>query len=267
MTVGSGSTESSAGGLAEASPLVGLHACSVLFAVAVLVAAGCSATAPRGDGASPTTSPTAVPRPGDGSVRATAPGLLVEPPAEVASTAITELSGLAASVSLEGVLWGHNDSGAPATVYAIGADGSGRAAHQRRRRRGHRLGRHDAGPRSRRRLRGVLALRGRHRRQLQPTQSVTVYGFREPDPADGTATAFGVELVYPDGPHDAESLLSDPVSGDLFIVTKEQVNRREAEGLPSGSTASQTRTSPPQASANRSGWNGLARWIWARGVS
>jgi len=28
-------------------------------------------------------------------------------------------------------------------------------------------------------------------------------------------------FVYPDGPHDAEALLVDPASGELFIVTKE----------------------------------------------
>src|SRR2546429_179177 len=27
-------------------------------------------------------------------------------------------------------------------------------------------------------------------------------------------------FVYPDGPHDAEALLVDPVSGEIFIVTK-----------------------------------------------
>ena len=29
-----------------------------------------------------------------------------------------------------------------------------------------------------------------------------------------------LELTYPDTPHDAETLLVDPISGDLFIVTK-----------------------------------------------
>ena len=43
-----------------------------------------------------------------------------------------------------------------------------------------------------------------------------------PDPAGGTLT--GTEtfsLRYPDGPVDAESLLVDPRSGDLFIIDKE----------------------------------------------
>jgi len=38
---------------------------------------------------------------------------------------------------------------------------------------------------------------------------------------DRTVEAPTYELVYPDGPHDAESLLSDPRSGRLYVVVKE----------------------------------------------
>ena len=38
---------------------------------------------------------------------------------------------------------------------------------------------------------------------------------------DRTAEAPSFELVYPDGPHDAESLLADPRTGRLYVVTKE----------------------------------------------
>ena len=37
---------------------------------------------------------------------------------------------------------------------------------------------------------------------------------------DVEASPEAYELVYPDGPHDAEALLAHPVSGQLFIVTK-----------------------------------------------
>ncbi|GAB3861458.1 hypothetical protein GCM10028801_25650 [Nocardioides maradonensis] len=33
------------------------------------------------------------------------------------------------------------------------------------------------------------------------------------------------ELVYPDGPHDAETLLRNPVTGQLFVVSKEFIGR------------------------------------------
>jgi hypothetical protein len=51
--------------------------------------------------------------------------------------------------------------------------------------------------------------------------------YRVPEPAvvdsnemvdlDGVVA---LQMEYPDGPHDAETLLADPISGDLYIVTK-----------------------------------------------
>ena len=40
------------------------------------------------------------------------------------------------------------------------------------------------------------------------------------------ADAEEIRLTYPDGPHDAEALLIEPVTGDLFIVTKEKNGAR-----------------------------------------
>lgn len=42
---------------------------------------------------------------------------------------------------------------------------------------------------------------------------------------DKTVTAPTYELVYPDGPHDAETLLSDPATGRLYVVVKEFIGR------------------------------------------
>lgn len=42
---------------------------------------------------------------------------------------------------------------------------------------------------------------------------------------DKTVTAPTYELVYPDGPHDAETLLSDPATGRLYVVAKEFIGR------------------------------------------
>ena len=56
---------------------------------------------------------------------------------------------------------------------------------------------------------------------------VSVYRFPEPDVDPGktgvatdTAPAARFDLHYPDGPHDAETLLVHPRTGQLFIVTK-----------------------------------------------
>jgi hypothetical protein len=54
---------------------------------------------------------------------------------------------------------------------------------------------------------------------------VVVYRVREPDtlnlgdpPETGTVEPF--QLKYPDGRHDAEALIVDPVSGRLYVITK-----------------------------------------------
>jgi hypothetical protein len=61
---------------------------------------------------------------------------------------------------------------------------------------------------------------------------------------DKKTDASGVEefrLRYPDGPHDAEALLVDPTTGDVFIVVKEnhrtRLYRAGAESLRAGSPA------------------------------
>jgi PKD repeat protein len=51
---------------------------------------------------------------------------------------------------------------------------------------------------------------------------ISVWAAEEPDPRlDGTLTAMEMELTYPDGPHNAETLLVDPLTLDLYIVTKD----------------------------------------------
>lgn len=63
-------------------------------------------------------------------------------------------------------------------------------------------------------------------------RDVRVVRFPEPDlkGARGVqltvADAEEMRLVFPDGPHDAEALLVDPVSGNLFVVTKEKDRAR-----------------------------------------
>jgi hypothetical protein len=60
-----------------------------------------------------------------------------------------------------------------------------------------------------------------------------------------------IRLTYPDGPHDAEALFVDPVSGDLFIVTKEDGRARlytvGGAELRDGSSAKLTAVGKPDA--------------------
>ena len=138
---------------------------------------------------------------------------------------LQEASGLVASRAHPGVLWAHNDSGDGPYLYALTTDG---------------------------RHLGVFALSGAEARDWEdlaigpgPEAGVDylyagdigdnesqqdlkyVYRVAEPAvdtdqaPADTTLTGVStITLRYPDGPSDAETLLVDPLSGDLYVITK-----------------------------------------------
>ena len=61
---------------------------------------------------------------------------------------------------------------------------------------------------------------------------IRVVRFAEPQVSEARGGQIEVEaaeefrLTYPDGPHNAEALIVDPLNGDLFIVTKENRNAR-----------------------------------------
>lgn len=143
----------------------------------------------------------------------------------VQSPEVNEASGLAASIQNPGVLWVHNDSGDSPRVFAMRADGVVLATYT---------------------LTGASATDWEDMaRGPGPTPGVeylyladigdnpaarsfiTVYRVPEPlvDPdivgaEIDLAGAVALEMEYPVGAHDAETLLSDPLTGDLFVVTK-----------------------------------------------
>jgi hypothetical protein len=127
----------------------------------------------------------------------------------------SELSGLAQSRSQPGVLWTHNDSGDRPRIFALRPDGSvladldvpGAEA----------VDWEDIAIRGRELYLGDIGDNERSR------SSIDVYRVPEPRvPASGTtAPATRLQLRYPDGPHDAETLLVDPRSGDIAVVSKE----------------------------------------------
>jgi hypothetical protein len=134
---------------------------------------------------------------------------------------VKELSGIAASTRSPGVLWVHNDSGDSARIFAIGGNGRTRATYA--------LSGATAvdwediargpGPEGSSLFVGDIGDNGAARPEI------VVYRVREPEVGDdpANATLDGVDalhLRYPDGAHDAESLLVDPKSGELFVITK-----------------------------------------------
>jgi hypothetical protein len=59
-------------------------------------------------------------------------------------------------------------------------------------------------------------------------KSVTVYRIPEPSGPSATVRADAVyELTYPDGPHNAETLMVHPKTGDILIVTKAQKTKSQ----------------------------------------
>lgn len=144
---------------------------------------------------------------------------------------VTEASGLAASRNNRGVVWAHNDSGGEPSLYALGAAGQ---------------------------IRATLPVAGAVNVDWEDMArgpgpggapdwlyvgdigdneasrgSVRVYRVPEPDlggSASGAvlpaAPAAFVDLVYADGPRDAEALVVDPRNGDLFVITKREERSR-----------------------------------------
>lgn len=137
---------------------------------------------------------------------------------------IVETSGLAISRAHPDVLWLHNDSGDGARAFAIRTDGTT-------------LGQLE--------LSGALSLDwedialgpgpmdgvdylyiGDIGDNVMFRAYVTAYRVVEPDPrqlgAGAQLTATALDLHYPDGPHDAEAMMSDPRNGDLYLVSKSE---------------------------------------------
>lgn len=143
----------------------------------------------------------------------------------VTATTIDEASGLVASRANTGVLWVHNDSGDKARLFALS-------------KRGQLLGTYaldgaskgdfedlaaGPGPVADQQYLYVGDIGDNHARRA----SVVVYRGIEPSlsadqapPLEASIKVVPLLLRYPDGAHNAETLLVDPRQGDLYIVTK-----------------------------------------------
>jgi hypothetical protein len=147
----------------------------------------------------------------------------------VGDPTITEISGLVTSRRAPGVLWVHNDSGDDPRFYALDHSGTLLAT--------------------------ITLTDGKHRdwedMALGPGPAdgvdylylgdigdnkgkrdwIRVYRIAEPTVETGGGAGAGaaeraidrfdsLRMTYPDGPHDAETLLVDPVDGTLYVITK-----------------------------------------------
>lgn len=144
---------------------------------------------------------------------APAPGLFCE----IADKRIDESSGLAPSIRTAGEYWTHNDSGDTARFFRFGADGKITAEFRLTGAKAV-----DWEDMASARVRGVptllLADVGDNRARRE---GVTIYRLREPVGAGGDVKDFDtIEVRYADKPHDCETILVDPASGDIYLVAK-----------------------------------------------
>ncbi len=134
---------------------------------------------------------------------------------------LVELSGLAASRTQPGVIWAVQDSGNDPQLFALGLDGADL---------------------------GVVTVEGADNRDWEDIAAgpdgmlyiadigdnaerrpeVVIQVVAEPAVEPGaparlaasTPVVRSILVRYPDGPHDAEALVHDPLSGHLFVITK-----------------------------------------------
>ncbi len=142
---------------------------------------------------------------------------------------LDEVSGIAASQSNENVLWTHNDSGDKSNLYLIGLQGENYGTVKLKG-----VSNRDwediavsAGPEN-----GVsyvyIAETGDN---LSVYSDKTIYRIVEPDISNVSfpvtltiETVDAIRFEYPDGKKDAEALMVDPISKDIYIISKHEAN-------------------------------------------
>lgn len=134
---------------------------------------------------------------------------------------VNEVSGLVASSMHEGVLWAHNDSGDGPNLYAVvGETGTLRATItlQARARDWEDMSAGPCAPSDSTACLYVADFGDNDARY----SSITIYRLPEPALEDAVDVATeAMELVYPDGPRNAESMIVDE-SGTVWILSKER---------------------------------------------
>jgi hypothetical protein len=170
---------------------------------------------------------------------------------------LPELSGLAASRRHRGIYWAHNDSGHAFTVYALRENGTVVASFPILDVTAVDPEDIGVGPCTRIDHRTCIwiADTGDNLRSRTQAQIVRVI---EPDvlrsgPLIGQAFAF----TYPDGAHDAEALLVDPQTAEIYVVTKSIMSLGDAYRVDCTDPRRPTRATHVAALSSTSGFDAL----------
>lgn len=148
---------------------------------------------------------------------------------KIESREITESSGLVASRCNENVFWTHNDSGDGAFVFALNAKGEN-------------LGVYKITGAKNKDWEDIAAFKNAQGKcflylgdigdNKKAKSVLTIYRVREPKVSDAdknstrknpqaTDAAEAIKFEYPDAPHNAETLLVHPQTGDIYILSKD----------------------------------------------
>ena len=136
---------------------------------------------------------------------------------------IDEASGLANSFSMDGFLWTLQDSGRPNSLYLISKDGKSIREFNIPGSSNHDWEDLASGPGP---IDGVKYLYIGEIGNNNPPMTSTNIIYRVPEVSaiNESFSQSGLEKItfsYPDGPRDAESLMLDPLTKDIFVISKE----------------------------------------------
>lgn len=150
------------------------------------------------------------------------------PPKSIATikdNSILESSGLTASRLTPGAYWTHNDSGDGPFIYAFDKNGATLAVFRVAGAQARDWEDMDSGPGPQRDKPYLYLGDIGDNNRVRP--EIVVYRVLEPAIAKSTkakpattAPADAIRLRYPDGSHDAETLMVHPTSGNIYILTK-----------------------------------------------
>lgn len=215
-------------------------------------AVGFMAACGGGDAPAVVTTTASAPASAPASRAAPAPALCgrlrVRVAGHVRAAEATELSGLVFSPSQKGVLWSHNDSGDRARLFALRTDGSLIASLDVPGAEAVDWEDIAVGP-------DDTLLVGDIGDNRSARASIDVWRVPEPRLSDGattTAPATKLSMQYPDGAHDAETLIADRRTGEIVVVTK------RADGRSGVYAASVARPTLRKTGTLRLGLGGLA---------
>ncbi len=135
------------------------------------------------------------------------------PSVKTLNPVVNEISGITDSKTNPGFLWAQEDSGTPTQIYLV---------------------KHDGTVTKRIFLKGIINrdwedmdLYGGHIFIGEIGDNAETYGsyrfYRFPEPSSSADTIYNAEEInftYPDGSHDAEAFVVDPVTKDIYIITK-----------------------------------------------